>query len=359
MATPCVNNGLIPQRQGPHMKASLVKGRFLRSLDRLLYAGAHPATPDAHAVDQLSPFLQVLRRLRRLGHRDGSAMATRQRFRADMAAFRVGFGIGSSKDLSIPTDHGTLAARLYRPSSPAGLAPLTVFFHGGGFIMGDLDTHDDACRLLCEGSGMPLLSVAYRLAPEAPFPAAVDDALASAHWALKQLDAIGATGLALGGDSAGANLAAVTAVRLAQEGQHVVAQLLIYPGTDLSETRPSHAQFGAGYFLDRTERETFYGAYLEDIRALATDQRVSPMLASVPPGMAPALVVTAGYDMLKDEGQAYVHHLRRADIPVQHLHFPRLGHAFINLASVHRESRAAVAQIARQWRALALRSPRN
>ncbi len=341
------------------MKPNRAKGRFLRGLDHLLGAGDHPPRPDAHAVDQLAPFLQVLRRLRRLGHRDGSALATRQRFRADMAAFQVGFDIGSSQDLSIPTDHGTLAARLYRPSSPSGLAPLTVFFHGGGFIMGDLDTHDDACRLLCEGSGMPLLSVAYRLAPEAPFPAAVDDAMASARWALKELGTIGATGMALAGDSAGANLAAVTAARLAQEGQPVVVQMLIYPGTDLSAKRPSHAQFGAGYFLDRTERETFYGAYLGDVQAMATDHRVSPMLASVPPGMAPALVVTAGYDMLKDEGQAYVHHLRRADTPVQHMHFPRLGHAFINLASVHRESRTAVAQIARQWRELALKSQRN
>ncbi|MDO9003943.1 MAG: alpha/beta hydrolase [Aquabacterium sp.] len=341
------------------MSASRVKGRFLRGLDGMLDAGAHPASPDTHAVDQLSPFLQVLRCLRRLGRRDGSAMASRQRFRADMVAFQAGFAVGSTQDLSIPTDQGSLAARLYHPSSPASLAPLTVFFHGGGFIMGDLDTHDDACRLLCEGSGMPLLSVAYRLAPEAPFPAAVDDAVASARWALKQLDAFGVTGLALGGDSAGANLAAVAAARLAQEGQHVVAQLLIYPGTDLSQTRPSHAQFGAGYFLDRAERETFYGAYLGDVRALATDPRVSPLLASVPLEMASALVVTAGYDMLKDEGQAYVHHLRRADTPVQHLHFPRLGHAFINLASVHRESRTAVAQIARQWRALALKSPRN
>lgn len=256
------------------MKPSRAKGRFLRGLDRLLGCGEHAPSPDAQAVDSLAPFLQVLRRLRRLGPRNGSALATRQRFSADMAAFRVGFDIGSSQDLSIPSDHGPLAARLYRPSSPAGPAPLTVFFHGGGFIMGDLDTHDDACRLLCEGSGMPLLSVAYRLAPEAPFPAAVNDAMASARWALKALGTIGATGLALAGDSAGANLAAVTAMRLAQAGQGVVAQLLIYPGTDLKTAWPSHAQFGDGYFLDRTERDTFYRAYLGDARAMATDPRV-------------------------------------------------------------------------------------
>jgi acetyl esterase len=341
------------------MSTAHIKGRFLRGLDRILDAGAHPATPDARTVDQLTPFLQVLRRLRHLGHRSSSALAIRQRFQADMAAFRVGFSIGSTQDLSIPTDHGTLAARLYRPSSPASGAPLTVFFHGGGFIMGDLDTHDDACRLLCEGSGMPLLAVAYRLAPEAPFPAAVDDALASARWAFQQLDALGVTGLALGGDSAGANLATVTAARLAQEGQPLAAQLLLYPGTDLSQAWPSHTHCGEGYFLDRTERDIFYSAYLGDVQAHATDQRVSPMLAKTPVGMAPALIVTAGYDMLKDEGDAYGRHLLRAGVPVQRLHCARMGHAFINLTSVHREARAAVAQIASQWRALALKSPRN
>lgn len=341
------------------MSTAPIKGRFLRGLDRLLDAGPHLATPHVQVVDDLSPFLQVLRRLRGLGPRGGTALATRQRFRADMASFRVGFDIGSSQDLSIPTEHGSLAARLYRPKAPAIGAPLTLFFHGGGFIMGDLDTHDDACRLLCEGSGMPLLAVAYRLAPEAPFPAAVDDALASAHWVLKQLDALGATGLAVGGDSAGANLAAVTAARLAQEGLHLTAQLLIYPGTDLTQERPSHAQFGKGYFLDRTERETFYAAYLRDVQARATDVRVSPLLGSVPQGIAPALVVTAGYDMLKDEGAAYARHLQPANTTVQQLHFPRLGHAFINLASVHLESRAAVAQVARAWRALAFKSQRN
>jgi acetyl esterase len=328
------------------MSASRLKGHVLPG------AGAH-------AVDRLSPFLQVLRRLRRLGARPRTPQENRQRFQADMAAFRTGFAIGSSQDLSIPTDHGELAARLYRPSTAAISAPLTLFFHGGGFIMGDLDTHDDACRLLCEVSGMPLLSVAYRLAPEAPFPAAVDDAMASARWALQQLGALGATGLALGGDSAGANLAAVTASRLAQAGERLVAQLLIYPGTDLSRTWPSHARFGEGHFLDRAERATFYQAYLGDVQARATDPRVSPLLAAVPPEMAPALIVTAGHDMLADEGQAYADHLRRVRTPVEHLHFARLGHAFINLASVHRESRAAVAHIARQWRALALTSTRT
>lgn len=341
------------------MSAARFKGVFLRALDRALDAGAHPSTTDAQATDRLSPFLQVLRRLRRLGAKGTSATAIRQRFQADMAAFRVGFEIGSTQEVSIPTDHGTLSARLYRPRSPFAGAPLTVFFHGGGFVMGDLGTHDDACRLLCEASGAPWLSVAYRLAPEAPFPAAVDDATASAKWALTQLQALGASGLAVAGDSAGANLAAVTAARLAHEGVHLVAQLLIYPGTDLSRTWPSHQRLGSGYFLDSAERDTFYRAYLGDVRAHAADPRVSPLLGSVASGTAPALIVTAGHDMLKDEGQAYARHLRQAGIAVQAMHFPRLGHAFINLASVHRESRAATEDVGRAWRALASTSPRS
>lgn len=341
------------------MKPSRIKRGFLRMLDRLVDAAGSPSTHQSHAVDQLSPFLQVLRRLRRLGKRANSVMAIRQRFQADMADFRMGFPIGSTQDMSIPTDQGLLAARLYRPTTLAEAAPLMLYFHGGGFVMGDLETHDDACRLLCESSGMPLLSVAYRLAPEAPFPAAVDDALASALWAYKLLDEIGAPSLTLGGDSAGANLAAVTAQRLAQEGHHVAAQLLIYPGTDLSQTWPSHAPYGEGYFLDRSERDIFYRAYLGNVSLHASDTRVSPLLSRVPLGLAPALVVTAGYDMLKDEGQAYALHLQRAGVTVQHMHFPRLGHAFINLASIHRGSRAAVEETGRAWQALALKPHRS
>ncbi len=345
------------------MSTSRLKGVCLRGLDRLLdvgvHAGACAGTPDVTATDRLSPLLQVLRRLRRLGPRGASALALRQRFKADMAALRVGFGVGATQALAMDTDQGTLAARVYLPRVQAPGAPLTVFFHGGGFVMGDLDTHDDACRLLCEASGMPWLSVAYRLAPEAPFPAAVDDALASARWALKHLHSFGATRLALAGDSAGANLAAVTAAGLARDGQPVVAQLLIYPGTDLSRTWPSHERLGQGYFLDRAERDLFYRAYLGDVGAHAADPRVSPLQGQVPAGLAPALVVTAGHDMLKDEGQAYARHLQQAGVAVQPLHFPRLGHAFINLACVHRESRSAVEGVARAWRAFTSTSSGN
>ena len=332
------------------MSTSRLKGAILRAVDQWLDSGTHLVTRDPYDTAPLSPLLEVLRRLRRTSSPDASPLTIRRRFEADMASFRYGFEAGSIQDLALPISPEPLKARLYRPRAVAAGSMLTVYFHGGGFVMGDLDTHDDACRLLCESSGMPLLAVAYRLAPEARFPAAVDDAVASARWALEHMAELGVSSVAVAGDSAGANLAAVTAASLAEEGHHLAAQLLIYPGTDLSRSWPSHETLGSGYFLDTVDRRIFYQAYLQDVSGLATDPRVSPLLGRVATGIAPALVVTAGYDMLKDEGHAYALHLRQAGVPAQTLHFPRLGHAFINLSSVHRESRSALDEVARQWR---------
>lgn len=332
------------------------RARLLRAIDGMLSPRHEGGTAAAQAASSsLAPFLGVLRRLRRLsggGRRAHDPLALRARFEQDMRSLRVGFDIGQVSDLSMQTATGPLQARLYRPSQGDVQAPLLLYFHGGGFIMGDLDTHDDACRLLCEGGGMPVLSVAYRLAPEAPFPAAVDDALSAAMWARQHLAEFGAQALAIGGDSAGANLATVTAITLAQRGQPVLAQLLIYPGTDRSQAYPSHRAFGDGYFLDASDRELFYCSYLQEGARQEADWRVSPMLASVPPGLAPALLVTAGFDMLRDEGLAYARHLAGAGTDVQSMHYARLGHGFINLAGVHRASRTALLDIAAQWRAL-------
>lgn len=331
------------------------RARALRAIDRML-SPRHDGGTAPGPSSSLAPFLGVLRRLRRLSAGGGAGhdpLAMRERFQNDMRSLRVGFGIGDVSDLSMQTATGSLQARLYRPGGQAAQAPLLLYFHGGGFIMGDLDTHDDACRLLCEGSGMPVLSAAYRLAPEAPFPAAVDDALAAAVWARQHLAELGASALSIGGDSAGANLAAVTAITLAQRGQPVLAQLLIYPGTDRSQAYPSHRQFGKGYFLDASDRELFYRCYLQDGGLQQeSDWRVSPMLASVPRGLAPALMVTAGFDMLRDEGLAYARHLAGAGTAVQSMHYARLGHGFINLAGVHQASRIALLDIASQWRSL-------
>lgn len=315
----------------------------------------HPRLSKSDAGVALSPFLEALRHLRQLTTAKGSdkpsAQSVRRKFRSDLLKMRVGFPVREARDMNIPGAAGALKARLYRPSDDA-LPLLLVYFHGGGFVVGDLDTHDDACRLLCQESGMPVLAVDYRLAPEHPFPAAVEDAEAAVRWALDHAAGLGAQAVAVGGDSAGGNLAAVTAQTLAGEGVRLLAQLLIYPGTDRTTTRLSHALFGEGFFLSQGERELFYHHYLDGQPALEADPRVSPLLKVDPGVLAPALVVTAGFDMLRDEGEAYAAHLAATGTAVTQLRFDRLGHAFINLAGVHTESRLAATQIARHWRQL-------
>ncbi len=313
------------------------------------------AAPSSAHADSLAPFLQVLRRLRQLttpkAPEAHTPHAVRERFAADMRSLRLGFPIGQARDMTVPGAEGhTLPARLYKPASQPALPVLLVFFHGGGFIMGDLDTHDDACRVLCEASGMPVLSVAYRLAPEHPFPTPVQDGVAATQWALAHAAELGVQHVAVGGDSAGGCLAAVVAHAIAQQGLPLLAQLLIYPGTDRSQARASHQLYGNGYFLHASDRELFYGSYLKHDKALDLHPQASPMLAPVPANLAPTLMVTAGYDMLRDEGIAYAEHLAAHGIAVDTLHYARLGHAFINFVGVHGESLAAVRQIGQRLR---------
>lgn len=279
----------------------------------------------------------------------------REAFRRDMLSLRVGYPVREVRDLTIPGPAGPIPARYYR-SGHRGPPVVLVYFHGGGFIMGDLDTHDDACRLLARDSGMAILSVEYRLAPEHPFPTGLEDAEAAASWAEANLPALGGRALAIGGDSAGANLAAVVAQRFAAQQRPLVAQLLIYPGTDLTVKRPSHSRFGQGFFLNAADRERFYGAYLSGNSLLGADHRVSPLLNPSPGRLAPALIVTAGFDMLCDEGTAYASYLTAHGIAVEQMQFGSLGHGFINLVGVHNESQVAVTSIAHSWRTLCHRA---
>ncbi|MCC2639404.1 MAG: lipase [Moraxellaceae bacterium] len=335
-----------------------LRHRFLQAMDAV--ASRLPAglalLPKNDADEPLSPFLEGLRHLRRLtAPRNAAALspqALRERFRADLLALRVAFPVRDVRHVSIPGAGGELRARHYRPATTTVLPVLLVYFHGGGFVFGDLDTHDDACRLLCQESGMPVLSVDYRLAPEHPFPAAVQDAEAAVRWALENREALGVEAIAVGGDSAGGNLAAVTAQSLAGTGSPLLAQLLVYPGTDRSTPRASHRLFSDGYFLSRDDREFFYHHYLGGQQQLAADPRVSPLLNPAPGTLAPALMVTAGFDMLRDEGEAYAEHLRETGTRVAQMRFERLGHGFINLASVHGDSRLGLKQIAEQWRSI-------
>ncbi|WP_395657278.1 alpha/beta hydrolase [Nocardioides sp.] len=250
--------------------------------------------------------------------------------------------------------HLTVAARparLYVPTGAPAVGPLLLFFHGGGFLYGDLDSHDAPCRFLAERSGVRVLAVDYRLAPEHPFPAAYDDALAAHRWLVEHATEVGAdpARLAVGGDSAGGNLAAGVAVEAARAGLPLAFQLLVYPATDGVRETASAASFAEGFYLTRAFMDLAnaeYGAGV-DLR----DPRYSPRYADLPAGLAPALVVTAGFDPLRDEGEAYARQLVDAGVPVELRRFPDQIHGFFNIVGVGRSSRAANAAIAARLRA--------
>ncbi|QDH11126.1 alpha/beta hydrolase [Nocardioides dongxiaopingii] len=238
-------------------------------------------------------------------------------------------------------------ARLYRPVDDGPL-PTLVYLHGGGFVIGDLDTHDQTCRRLCAGAAVVVLAIDYRLAPEARFPAAVDDALAAVRWADEHRGELGGGEvLAVGGDSAGGNLAAVAALEL---GSRVDAQVLLYPATHMTGDYPSRTENAEGYFLDLATMGWFGGHYLghdadRADRADRADPRHSPLLAdlaAVDGDLAPALVVTVEYDPLRDEGEAYAALLERAGVPVETVRYDGLVHGFIDMGPMSPAAAAAL-----------------
>ena len=263
--------------------------------------------------------------------------------------------VGDVRDLTVDGATGPLRARHYTPAEPGGPHPLLVFFHGGGWVIGDLETHDAACRLLCRHAGVHVLAVDYRLAPEAPFPAAIDDARAAFAWAAAHAAELGAdpARVAIGGDSAGGNIAAVVSQETVREGVAAPAfQLLIYPAVDASKDYRSAELFREGFLLTQAEMDYFYNHYVTAAQAEATDPRISPLLAEDLSGLPPALILTAGFDPLRDEGEAYAQALREAGNVVALRRFAGLIHGFANMVGVSRVSRDAVVEMAGATRAL-------
>ncbi|MFM9034818.1 MAG: alpha/beta hydrolase [Mycobacterium sp.] len=303
---------------------------------KLLLSGGRAVTIDGNTLD---PSIQMmLAAQRRLGIEslvvDGDPVATRTANRAltatlDEPAVRV----GEVRPVSIPGPAGVIPARHYRPAV-SGPAPLLVFYHGGGWVFGDLDTHDSACRLICRDAGVHVLAVDYRLAPEHPAPAPLDDAYTAYRWARERAADLGADPrrVAVGGDSAGGNLAAVV-TRLARDaGDPLPAlQWLIYPVTDLRGQTRSRSLLGAGFLLSKADLDWFQNLYLAGSGLDETDPRVSPALARDLGGLSPALVVTAGFDPLRDEGQQYAARLGEAGVAVDHRQMSSMIHAFLNL----------------------------
>ena len=252
--------------------------------------------------------------------------------------------------VEIPGQAGTIPARLYVPAGPrpSGPRPLLVFYHGGGWVIGDLDTHDGVCRFLAAAAGTAVLSVDYRLAPEHPFPAAVEDAWSAFAWAANNATGLDVdpTRIGVGGDSAGGNLAAVVSL-LAREagGARPAMQLLIYPVTDAAGELPSRRLFDEGFLLTKADMDYFEAHYLPP-GTDAHDPRVSILEVPDLTGLPPAYVATAGFDPLRDEGEAYALRMREAGVTVALRRHPGLFHSFANLTAISPTSRAAMREAA-------------
>ncbi len=217
--------------------------------------------------------------------------------------------------LDIPAKHGNIPCRVYKPTDKENL-PVLVWFHGGGWVLGDLDSADFPCRHLASESGCIVLSVNYRLAPEHVFPAAFDDCLAALHWTFNNAESIGANKLriAVGGDSAGGNLAACVCIAAKESNLDVRFQLLVYPVVEPDFENTSYTENADGYFLTKNLMQWFWDRYVPDT-SLRHDVRVSPLSGSLT-GLPPAWVLTAGFDPLRDEGLKYAHALKAAGVKV-------------------------------------------
>ncbi len=251
-----------------------------------------------------------------------------------------------STELLIPGPAGLIRARHYRPPV-AEPAPLLVFYHGGGLVYGDLDLYDDIVRQICRDGAVHVLSVEYRLAPEFKAPAALDDAYAAFQWAVTHTSDLGVLPgrVAVGGDSAGGTLAAVVS-RLARDdgGPLPALQWLLYPLTDADAHTRSRTLFADGFLLTAHDIDWFQHEYLDGSTMASFDPRVSPLRAQDLSGLPPALVVTAGFDPLRDEGNQYAAAMQAAGVPVALHEMPSLIHAFINLGELGGEPRSAVAE---------------
>jgi len=320
-----------------------------------LLAGGRSVTIDGNTLD---PTLQLMLSGQRAVGVDGlvvdeDIVASRAQAREIALAFagpQVHVGVS---DLSIPGPAGDIPARHYRPVT-AEPAPLLVFYHGGGWTIGDLDTHDALCRLTCRDADVHVLSIDYRLAPEHPAPAAVDDAHAAFRWAHEHAGDLGAIPgkIAVGGDSAGGNLAAVVS-QLARDdgGSMPVLQWLIYPRTDFTARTRSLSLFADGFFLTKHDIEWFEAQYLGDSDLEPADPRVSPLLADTLSGLPPALIATAGFDPLRDEGEQYAAALRDAGTPVDLRSSGSLTHGFASLFPLGGGSAVATTELISALRA--------
>ncbi|MFF3756642.1 alpha/beta hydrolase [Streptomyces sp. NPDC002185] len=275
---------------------------------------------------------------------------------ADLAAIQAGSGepepVAEVIDTTLPGPGGTLPVRIYRPAAAEGPLPVLVYFFGGGWTLGSIETGDAICRSLANAAGCLTVAVGYRLAPEHKFPAAVDDCDAGVRWIAEHAGRYGgdATRIAVAGDSAGGNLAAAVTLRNRDAGgPPLVAQLLVYPNTDyLADTASRRENTDPLLFNDKSVHW-----YWDNYLATAEDgvhPLASPLRAPDHTGLPPALVITAEYDPLRDEGEQYADRLRESGVPVESVRYPGVAHGFFAMAGTLDAGRRAVAQAAAHLR---------
>jgi acetyl esterase len=265
--------------------------------------------------------------------------------------------LASVQEIAIPGPGGPIPARVYTPKTVRradGMAPCLIFFHGGGWVIGNLDSHDVVCRTLAAEGELVVIAVDYRLSPEAKFPAAVEDSIAATQWIFDNAMTLGidATRLIVGGDSAGGNLSAVVAIHARDHGGPKLAgQVLIYPGTDFRMTHRSHREPETSILLTHSVIRWFRDHYLngpEDIH----DWRASPALVENLAGLPPAYVLTAGADPLRDEGEQFAKRLQDAGVPVTHRSFPGQFHGFFTMGKLLPQANVAAKEIGAWLKAL-------
>ena len=336
-------------------------GVMLRLLPHLpdavkrLLLGRRTVTIDGNTLDTTLQFMLAAQRSAGVNGLVASSdvVVARSQLRKLSSMIDAGIAVGV-KDMSIPGPACAIAVRHYTPANSTGSDPLLVFFHGGGFVVGDLDTHDDLCRLMCRDAGVHVLAVDYRLAPEHPAPAAIDDCYAAYRWALEHAAELGAdpSRVAVGGDSAGGNLAAVVSQVARNDGVTIPAlQLLLYPVTDFANDTRSKFLFADGYFLTKKDMDWFRDNYLAGSTLDTSHPCISPLLAADLSGLPPAMVLTGGFDPLRDEGNQYADALAAAGVPVDHRQFGSLVHAFANFFPLGGASATAMTEVVSALRA--------
>jgi acetyl esterase len=336
----------------PFDRAQAVAARGLMALPprlQVLIAGGRERRMDGQQMDPQMQLMVMLMNANDFQVRDEDHHVARERFAHDMVAIATKHPeVAWTREIEVAGASGPLRARLYVPFGYRAPGAMLVYLHGGGWVVGDVEAYDLACRFLAKHSGAAIVSVDYRLAPEHPFPAPVDDALAAFRDVVARAEELGAdpARIGIGGDSAGGQLSAVTALQASRDGGPAPAlQVLIYPATDMLNSSASRELFAEDLLLETADMDWAIDLWVPDA-ADRSDDRASPLLADELSGVAPAYVVTAGFDVLRDEGEAYAARLRDAGVPTTLRRQRGMVHGFIGMVGVSSSAQRAVAEIA-------------